>query len=300
MTGKNLKDLLTFASFRPEPEDWTAPWSHRFSHRRSLLLNINKNTIRWQILLKGGHYGDAGIEEGSLDEVLQNLSDEWKTMTDDAWCSVSVNNRFILSLESNLSRKKGYADMLRSNPKSILGSKYERGKTYAIHHHPETNASLLLAVEETLIKEIQDTLKKYGLRTGRLSCGLFAMVSDVLHRIHSSSSERSKKASESEPLAPSNYLLIACCEGSVCVLKQRDHQWSELRSRPAYYQTNDLTPIAQILQPMLGDWDPTFPVIFVSENKDVIHQDQLRHVFPGCPINDISVPQQLWSILGKQ
>lgn len=180
----HIKNLLTFASFRPEPADPAAAWSARFPNKRTLLLNVNRNTVNWQVMLKGGQLGEGGTEEGSLQEVLEIYAEEWAGMTDEGWCSVSINNRFILSLESNLSRKKGYEDLLRTNPKAVLGSKFERGKVYAVRHHPETNSSLLLACEETLIKEVQDALRKANLKVGRIACGLFAMVSDVIYRLH--------------------------------------------------------------------------------------------------------------------
>ncbi|MGY8688389.1 MAG: hypothetical protein ACKVHP_11745, partial [Verrucomicrobiales bacterium] len=193
---------------------------------------MNRNTVNWQVMLKGGNLGDGGTETGSLQEVAETYASEWLGMTDDGWCSVSINNRFILSLETNLSRKKGYEELLRTKPKVVLGSKFERGKVYGVRHHPETNSSLLLACEDTLIKETQETLTKANLKVGRVSCGLFAMLSDVIYRLHETST---KGGDDSEEQVPKNYLLIAICQGSVCVLKQKEEQWTELRSRSAYY-----------------------------------------------------------------
>ncbi len=289
----HIKNLLTFASFRPEPPDPTAPWSARFPNKRTLLINVNRNTVDWQVMLKGGNLGDAGTEEGSLNDVLELYGEEWGGLVDDGWCSVSLNNRFILSLESNLSRKKGYEEMLRTNPKAVLGSKFERGKVYAVRHHPETNSSLLLACEETLIKETQDAFKKADLNVGRISCGLFAMVSDVLYRLHDPS-----EAEEADSV-PSNYLLIAVCQGSVCVIKQVEDQWTELRSRSAYYEPGDLSSIRQILQPMLNDWDPQWPSLFVSDDNDPDSLDQIRQMLPGFALTDVSTDDHLWNIIGK-
>ena len=42
MKLKDVKDVLTFAAFRPEPDDSTAPWSKRFPRQRSLLLNFDQ------------------------------------------------------------------------------------------------------------------------------------------------------------------------------------------------------------------------------------------------------------------
>ncbi|MFT4637344.1 MAG: hypothetical protein ACI8T1_000653 [Verrucomicrobiales bacterium] len=292
----HLKNLLTFASFRPEPADPAAAWSTRFPNKRSLLLNVNRNTVNWQVMLKGGNLGDGGTETGSLQEVAETYASEWLGMTDDGWCSVSINNRFILSLETNLSRKKGYEELLRTKPKVVLGSKFERGKVYGVRHHPETNSSLLLACEDTLIKETQETLTKANLKVGRVSCGLFAMLSDVIYRLHETST---KGGDDSEEQVPKNYLLIAICQGSVCVLKQKEEQWTELRSRSAYYEPGDLSSLRQILQPMLGDWDPQFPTLFVSDDNDPNNLEQIRHMLPGCAISDVSFEDHLWTMIGK-
>ena len=294
---KDILNVLSFASFRPEAEDPSATWSQRFPNKKTLLLNVNRNTVSWQIMLKGGELGDSAVEQGSLQDVVQVMGEEWKSLTDDGWCSVSLNNRFILSLETNLSRKKGYQDLLRTNPKSVLGSKFERGKCYAVRHHAETNSSLLLACEDGLIKETQDTLKKAGLNTGRLSCGVFAVVCEVLERLQISARESSEDDEASA--IPQNYLLIACCEGSVCVLKQKDNQWTELRSRSAYYEPGDLSSLGQILQPMLSDWDAQSPVLFVNDRKDETSFDQLKAMLPNYSINDVSMGEQLWTVIGK-
>jgi hypothetical protein len=297
MALSQIKNLLTFASFRPEPADSHATWSVRFPNKRSLLLNINRNNVSWKVVLKGGKLGDTGVEQGSLTDVLHVMSEDWLSMIDDGWCSVSLNNRFILSLESNLSRKKGYQELLRTNPKAVLGSKYERGKNYAVKHHPETNSSLLLACEEGLIKETQETLKNAGFKTGRLCCGLFAQLCDVLHRLHNAQSSAESKDEGSQ--VPPNYLVIACCQGSVCILKQKDERWTELRSRSAFYEQGDFSALGQILPPLLLDWNPTFPIIFINDNNDPEAMKQLRQMLPNYSINDVSLEDQLWSIIGK-
>lgn len=304
MQMTDIKNVLTFAAFRPEPEDPAATWSTRFPNKRTLLLNVNRNYVRWQIMLKGGELGEGGVENGELKEVVQAMGEEWKGMIDDGICSVSINNRFILSLEANLSRKKGYEDLLRSNPKSVLGGKYERGKTYALLHHPDTNSSLLLATEDTMIKEVQDLLKRVGLRTCRVCCGVFAMVCDVLYRIHEMDKKKGRKEideeeDQSNSTIPPNYLLIVCCEGSVCILKQKDQHWTELRSRSAFYQPGDLSSLMQILQPMLSDWDLTAPILFASDTPDPRNLEQLRQMLPGVVINDVTTDTQLWTNIGK-
>jgi hypothetical protein len=203
-------------------------------------------------------------------------------------------------LESNLSRKKGYEELLRTNPKAVLGSKFERGKVYAVRHHLETNSSLLLACEEVLIKEVQDTVRKAGFKVGRIACGLFGMVCDVIYRLHEDNGKKGNdEEGEGEDDVPKDYLLIAVSQGSVCALKQKDEQWTELRSRAAFYEPGDLSSLRQILQPMLNDWDPKYPTLFVSDDGDAQSFEQVKQMLPGHSITDVSSEGQLWSVIGK-
>ena len=119
------------------------------------------------------------------------------------------------------------------------------------------------------------------------------MLTDVLYRLH----ETTGKEGESE--VPSNYLIIAVCQGSVCVLKQAEDQWTELRSRSAYYEPGNLSSLRQILQPILTDWDPQNPTLFVSDDNDPNSLEQIRQMLPGYAISDVSSDDQLWSIIGK-
>ena len=98
---------------------------------------------------------------------------------------------------------------------------------------------------------------------------------------------------------PPTNLVIAVCQGSVCVLKQKDSQWTELRSRSAYYEPGDLSSLRQILQPMLTDWDPQSPTLFVSDDNDPNNLEQIKQMLPGYAISDVSTDDQLWSIIGK-
>ena len=45
MKLKDLKDVLTFRSFRPEPDDSSAPWRRRFPREKTLLLTISRRRV---------------------------------------------------------------------------------------------------------------------------------------------------------------------------------------------------------------------------------------------------------------
>ncbi len=42
MKLSDVKDVLTFAAFRPEPDDRLATWTRRFARKRTLFLNIGR------------------------------------------------------------------------------------------------------------------------------------------------------------------------------------------------------------------------------------------------------------------
>jgi hypothetical protein len=145
-----IKSVLSFAAFKADPDDSAVPWGKRFETRKSLLINVSRGSVSWRSVNKRGRFEEGGVQEGELADAAPQRGDEWRGMVEGGWCSVSVNHRFIISLENNLMRGDNCVSLLRTNPRAVLGPKYDRGKRYAICHHPETTASLLLAVEESL------------------------------------------------------------------------------------------------------------------------------------------------------
>ena len=109
---------MTFGAFHAEPDDSTAPWSKRFPKKRTLMLNVSRKHVTWRILDKNGVLGQPGSMEGELKEILPQMAPEWRELTDGGWCSISLNHRFVVSLESNLPRRKALEDVLRTNPKA--------------------------------------------------------------------------------------------------------------------------------------------------------------------------------------
>ena len=176
MELKDIKEVLTFAAFRPEADNPKFTWPQRFPKRKSVLVNISRGHVSWCYLNKKGQIEDIGEADGEFAEIAGQMADNWASHTEDGWIGVSLNNRFIISLEHNLSRKKGWQEELRQSPKSILGTKYDRTKRYALHHSPETSASLMMACDDSIIKTIEETMRTRNLRSGRICVGLFAML----------------------------------------------------------------------------------------------------------------------------
>jgi hypothetical protein len=296
MKLKDVKDVLTFAAFRPEPDDSSAPWSKRFPKQRSLLLNLSRDGVSWVGVDKGGALGESGNLTGDLKELATDMGEEWRGMTDDGWCAVSVNQRFVISLESNLTRKKGAEELIRTNPKAALGSKAERGKRYAVKHNSESNSSVLLAVDEEYVKQIETTLDSVGLKVGRLCCGVYAMFSDAVDQM-AEAREQYLKTNPEEPLG--KIVIVACSEGSVCVMTTDEERWLELRSRSGLYTSEELEPVLKIIMPLVENATGA-QLVFTSDSGGAAVKEMLTSALPNTRISDISQADGLWGMLKEK
>jgi hypothetical protein len=292
----DIKSVLNFAVFRPEPDDFTAPWSRRFPHQRSLLLNIGRAQTTWRTLGKGGKILDGGTHKGEFKEAAENCGADWRAATDEGWCAVSMNSRYVISLENNLSRKPGVEEVIRTNPRAAIGSRYERGKRYAITHNPESVASIMLSCEEEQIRRIESQLKECGLQAGRVACGAYAMLVRLLEDTNDGREE--KPGSQADTGRRGDRLYLVCCEGSVCALMQSGDLWTELRSRSDLY-TDSFDPVFDLLQPLTARLDSGAEIVLAADSDDTGLADQLRERFSGVRIEDLSKPQHLWRVLAE-
>ncbi len=290
MKLQDITNVLNFRAFRPEPDDSTATWTRRFPKTKTLLLNIGRKRVSWVCLDKRGDFSEYGSLDGEFKEILSQMTPDWLSMTENGWCAVSLNTRCMMSLEVNLSRRQGSENMLRTNPKSILGSKAERNKRYGLKHNPESNTSILLACEEDAITKAENQLKEVGLNVGRFSCGLYGMLLDLISQYDDARRSRSKE----QVLGP--VLFVACCEGSVVAMSQRDEAWLELRSRTDCYQ-DDMVPVLDIVLPLLQNCGPNTQVIYMGDNVNTGLPELMQSRMPGLQVSDVSVPHQLWKIL---
>jgi hypothetical protein len=282
---EDIKGVLSFSAFRPDPDDVEISWAKRFSGRRSLLLNVSRNQTSWRSLNKKARFQEAGSQEGDFSEIAPARAEEWRALTEGGWVSVSINNRFIISLENNMSRREGYRELLRTNPKAVIGAKCDRGKRYALYHHPGTTASILMAVDDTAVKTTEDLLRTSGLKAGRISCGLFALMEHKLTEIYQS--ER--------PEAAGSFVLIATCEGSIAALVQQDGQWTDLRCRSG---VDGIDAMIQIIAPLVQKVPPGTPVLYVHDGCDQNISNAMMAQLQQIGGKDISVADQLWTSIG--
>jgi len=293
MKLKDIKDVLTFRSFRPEPDDHSAPWTRRFTRESTLAMNIGRRRITWTALDKQGEFRDSGAADGEFKDLAVQMGPEWKALTDNGWCSVSLNQRFVITLEVNVSRRAGLEQQLRTNPKSVLGAKAERGKKYWLQHNPESNTSVLLSVDEEAINKTTSLVKDAGLSAGRICVGIYGMLLDLIDQV----AEARRARAVTNPGEPfGSVVMIACCDGSVCALSQREEQWMELRSRTDLY-TDDMTPVLDIVLPLIQNAGPNTNIVFMNTEPDCQFPELLRQRIPGALVSDVSVPSQLWKLI---
>src|SRR5687767_10389253 len=98
---EDIKGVLSFSAFRPDPDDVEIPWAKRFAGRRSLLLNVNRTHTSWRSLNKKARFQEVGSQDGEFAEIAPARAEEWRALTEGGWVNVSLNSRFIISLENN-------------------------------------------------------------------------------------------------------------------------------------------------------------------------------------------------------
>lgn len=287
MELKDIKDVLTFAAFRPEADNPKFTWQRRFPKRRSVIVNVSRGRCTWAFMNRKGHVDSIGEADGEFVEVAAQMADTWRAGTEDGWIGVSLNNRFIISLEHNLSRKKGWQEELRLNPKSVLGTKHDRTKRYALHHNPETSASLLMACDDSMVKAIEEAMRSHNLRPARICSGLFATTAHLLNRIAADHSLKSQ-----------DLVIVAWLDASLCVVRQKAGQWQDLRCRSGIPVGDDAT-ITQMIRPFLEKADPSTRVLLMEDRRSGGFSTSYLNLFGNLHVIDVTEENNLWNILSR-
>jgi hypothetical protein len=283
-----VKSVLNFSAFRPEEDDPQASWKSRFSGRQTTLLHVGRNSLSYCVIDKKGDRMEGDSARGELKEVFTELGPVIKGHTADGWCMVSLDSRYVISVESNLSRKKGSEDALKKDPRSVLHARYEKGKRYAVTHNPETNSSILLAMDEENVRKTEALCKEQKLKPGRICCGTYVLLR------HALAAANAKKGSDS----PVSALFLACCHGSVCALMQEKDNWMELRSRPDLFEPGgDISPLVELLRPFEERLGPERGLVVACDEPVAGLPEKLAELFPGRPVNDLTEPGLLVRLL---
>ena len=283
-----VKAVLNFSAFRPEPDDPAASWRSRFPEKTTALLYVGRSSIEYCLVGPGGEVTPGEQKQGEYKEVLKELGPAIKSSTHDGWCAISLDTRYVISIETNLSRKKGSEEALKKDPRSVLHARYEKGKRYAVTHNPETNSSLLLTMDEENVKKIEAACKEHHLKVGRMCCGPWVLLRHAL-------AATNKKKGSDEPFSG---LYIICCHGSVCALLQEKDNWTELRSRPDLF-SEDLQPLTELLTPFAERLSPGAQVVLVCDEPVEGLAERVAALYPGHQLNNMSEPGLLAGLLLK-
>jgi hypothetical protein len=286
MTTHDIFSVLNFSAFRPESDDPSAIWRRRFPNRRSLFLSVGRNALTWRGIQRNGQPGEGDVLRGLPSELLGQVILQLKDATEDGQCAVSINTCYVISLETNLSRRPGSEEIIKTNPRSVLGARYEKGKRYAVTHSPETNSSILLACDEDNIRKLETQLRAAGLRVGRFCCGTYILLR------HALGFTNTIKGSDK----PLSCLYVICCQGSVCALVQDEDRWMELRSRTDVYE-DTVDAALELLAPFNQKVTPGMEIVFVGDTVLPEMVEGLGRLFSGHKINDLSQPNLLNTLM---
>jgi len=293
----DVTKVLSMAAFRPDPDDSSFTWEKRFKKRKALFLSIAREGVTWKSMDKNGLLSDSEFVPGSLKDILEDMASEFFELSDGGWCCVSINQRYVISLETNLMRKDTGFDVLRSTPRAVLGSKAERGKRYSLKHNPESNSSVLLSVDEEYIKEVESLFSRFGLKIGRICCGVFSMLSESLEQIEKAREEFKNNKPENKL---GNILNVISCYGSICILRMEEEKWVEMRSRVSLHKGKDLESLKKIILPIVEDMRSEDQIVFSGDESSGYIKEILSEVTPDMKINDISSVNTLWNLMSKK
>lgn len=289
MTFADIKSILNFTAFIPEPDDSSAPWRKRFPNRRTVIFGLGKQTLTVHPIARNGRPQPTVLlrEVKDLKDGLANASQDLLELTDGGWCMISLQTRYVISLETNLSRREGSEEIIKVNPRTVLGGRFERGKRYAVTHNPETNSSILLTTDEDHITKLELIFRESGFRVGRICCGPYALLRYALAAVNNS-----REANQ-----PASAFIVVFCEGALCALVQQEDKWLELRSRTDVYDPEDFTPALDLLAPFQARLPAEMPIVVVADTVIPELAEKLGVVFQGHAIQDLSAPDLLPNLL---
>jgi hypothetical protein len=289
MNLNDIASVLNYSAFRPEPDDPSAAWKRRFPGRRTLLFGLGKQTLTFRGTEKSGKPGRGDFHKDVKDfkDLLNTASAGMRDLSDGAWCAVSIHTRYVISLETNLSRRPGSEALIKSNPRTVLGGRYERGKKYSVIHNPETNSSILLTCDEEQLARIETSFKETGFRIGRICCGPYILLTHALSLVNAT------KGSEK----PASAFILVLCEGAVCALVQDQDKWIELRSRTDVYDGEDVTAAIELVAPFQARIPADMPIVVVADTHIPGLIEQISQTFEGHSIQDCTQPDLLWNLI---
>jgi len=145
----------------------------------------------------------------------------------------------------------------------------------------------MMACDESMLKSIEETMRSHNLRPARICVGLFAMTAHLMNRVAADNA-----------LKQQDLIVVTWLDQSLCVLRQKDGQWQDLRCRSGLPPGDDAT-VAQMLRPFIEAAQPTTRVLLMEDRRQgTFSQSHLSH-FGNLNVTDVTDDQNLWNILSK-
>jgi hypothetical protein len=97
---------------------------------------------------------------------------------------------------------------------------------------------------------------------------------------------------------PSNFVLIAACEGSLGVLVQQEGQWRDVRCRSGLGPEAVETAL-QIISPLLSKVPEGSPIYFIGDGHDNKFRSEIMLHLDKVHATDLTQDDLLWTIIGE-
>jgi hypothetical protein len=105
-------------------------------------------------------------------------------------------------------------------------------------------------------------------------------------------------AASNQGKAPSSYVLITACEGSIAALAQQEGQWRDLRCRSGLGPEGIETAL-QIVSPLVAKAPPGTPVFFLGDGQDASFRTALMEQLERVGARDLTQDDLVWKIIGQ-
>ena len=139
----------------------------------------------------------------------------------------------------------------------------------------------MMACDDSMLKSIEESMRSHNLRPARICVGLFAMTAHLMNRIASDNS-----------LKQQDLIIVTWLDQSLCVIRQQNGQWQDLRCRSGL-QPGDEATVAQMLRPFIESAAASTRVLLMEDRKQgTFSQSHLSH-FGNLSVTDVTDEQTL-------
>jgi hypothetical protein len=113
------------------------------------------------------------------------------------------------------------------------------------------------------------------------------MTANFLNRVAADSSLKSQ-----------DLILVTWLEGSLCILRQKNGQWQDLRCRSGLPPQDEMT-VTQMISPFVQAATPSTRVVLMEDRKHGGFSRKYLPLFANLHVTDATEDYNLWNILAK-